>query len=177
MSRMILLETERLTLRQFEDTEADRDFLVALDADPEVRRFLDQLNPPTQEDAARTLKRFLERHELDAKYGYWIATVKGTEDEIGWFHFRPSGKNPDEIELGYRLLKSEWGKGYATEGSRALIEQGFSEYGLNKVIATTLEANVASRHVLEKCGMTVIETYLHDDRLPAVKYEIIRAQS
>ena len=53
--------------------------------------------------------------------------------------FRPrEGASPDEAELGYRLRKSAWGNGYATEGSRALIRKGFTEFGVQRVVAEAM---------------------------------------
>ena len=66
----------------------------------------------------------------------------------------PTIDRPDEVELGYRLRKSFWGKGYATEGSRALIDKGFAELGVQRVAAFTMVVNVASRRVMEKAGLT-----------------------
>lgn len=59
-------------------------------------------------------------------------------DFLGWFHFRPPDDDgPNEAELGYRLRKSAWGNGYATEGSRALIRKGFTKLGVQRVVAYT----------------------------------------
>jgi RimJ/RimL family protein N-acetyltransferase len=58
------------------------------------------------------------------------------------------------IELGYRLRQSAWGKGYATEGSRALMDKGFTEFGVRCVVAETLAGNSGSRRVLEKSGLS-----------------------
>ncbi len=65
----------------------------------------------------------------------------------------------DEVELGYRLRKSDWGKGYATEGSRALIHKGFAELGVQRVVASTMVVNVASRRVMEKAGLKLVRTF------------------
>jgi len=62
------------------------------------------------------------------------------------------------VELGYRLRRSEWNQGYATEGSRALISAGFTDLGVERVFALTMAANSASRHVMEKCGLTLVRT-------------------
>jgi RimJ/RimL family protein N-acetyltransferase len=79
---------------------------------------------------------------------------------VGWFHFRPAkGAPAEEIELGYRLRKSAWGKGYATEGSRALIQKGFAELGVQRVVASTMVVNVASRRVMEKAGLKFVRTF------------------
>ena len=65
----------------------------------------------------------------------------------------------DEAELGYRLRKSAWGKGYGTEGSRALIHKGFTELGVSRVFAQTMAVNVASRRVMEKAGLTLVRIF------------------
>lgn len=62
-------------------------------------------------------------------------------------------------ELGYRLRRAAWGKGYATEGSRALIDKGFTEFGVRRVVAETLADNWASRRVLEKSGLIQVAAF------------------
>ncbi|GAA3306557.1 GNAT family N-acetyltransferase [Nonomuraea dietziae] len=69
---------------------------------------------------------------------------------------------PGELELGYRLRKAAWGKGYGTEGSRALIDRGFTEQGVERVTAGTLAVNTGSRRVMEKAGLTHVRTYFDD---------------
>ena len=66
------------------------------------------------------------------------------------------------IDLGYRLRRSAWHKGYATEGSRALIDRGFTDLGVERVFAHTMTVNAASRHVLEKCGLTLVRTFPYE---------------
>jgi RimJ/RimL family protein N-acetyltransferase len=78
----------------------------------------------------------------------------------GWFHFRPrEGGSLDEAELGYRLRRSAWGKGYATEGSRALIRAGFTEHGVERVVADAMAVHTASRRVMEKAGLRLVRTF------------------
>jgi RimJ/RimL family protein N-acetyltransferase len=78
-----------------------------------------------------------------------------------------------EIEVGYRFLKEHWGHGYATESARASIAYGFEELGLERIVAVALDSNVASRRVLEKCGLHEIGL-THVYGLEHVKYEIRR---
>jgi len=114
-------------LRRF--TEADVEDLFDLDGDPEVMRFLTG-GKPTPREVIRdeTLSRFLHYYERFEGVGFWAAIEKATGEFLGWFHFRPAeGGSPDEVELGYRLKRSSWGKGYATEGSGAPIHKGFTE--------------------------------------------------
>ena len=157
----IFLETERLVLRRF--TEADVDNLVDLDADPDVMRFING-GKPTPRDVIRDdiLPAFLSYYERFAGYGFWAVVEKSSGDFLGWFHFRPAeGAGLDEPELGYRLRRSAWGKGYATEGSRALIRKGFEELGVWRVVASTMAVNVASRRVMEKAGLRLVRTFHH----------------
>jgi RimJ/RimL family protein N-acetyltransferase len=60
---------------------------------------------------------------------------------------------PERVDPGYRLRRSAWGKGHATEGSRALIREGFAELGVRRVVAETMAVNAASRRVMEKAGL------------------------
>jgi len=155
----VFLETGRLVLRRF--TEADVDNLFDLDSDPEVMRFLNG-GKPTPRDVIENeiLPRFPHSYERFAGYGYWPAIEKSTGAFLGWFGFvPPEGSSPDNVGLGYRLRKSAWGKGYATEGSRALIRKGFTELGVQRVFATTYQDNLASRRVMEKAGLTLVRTY------------------
>jgi RimJ/RimL family protein N-acetyltransferase len=155
----VYLETERLVLRRF--TEDDVDNLVALDGDPEVMRFLTGGKPTPRAAMVNTLlPAFTRYYERSAGYGFWAAIEKASGEFLGWFHFRPpQGSPPDEVELGYRLHRAAWGKGYATEGSRALIRKGFTELGVRRVIASTYEENIGSRRVMEKAGMTLVRTF------------------
>lgn len=159
----IFLATSRLTLRRF--TGADEDNLVELDSDPEVMRYLSGGKPTSREEVRnRVLPTILGYYERFDGFGYWAAQQKATERFLGWFHFRP-GKEPrdGEIELGYRLRRSAWGQGYATEGSRALIRKGFTELGVERVVAETMTINRASRRVMEKSGLTYVRTFHRED--------------
>jgi len=155
----VFLETERLTLRRF--TEADVDNLVDLDSDPDVMRFLTGGKPtPRAVIQDEILPLYFQYYERFAGFGFWAAVEKSSETFLGWFEFRPrDGGSPDEAELGYRLRKAAWGKGYATEGSRALIRKGFTEFGVRRVFAETMAVNSASRHVMEKAGLTLVRTF------------------
>jgi len=171
----VFLETQRLILRQF--TEADADHLFELDHDPDVVRFANKTGKPTQYEVVRAqiLPNFLEYYDKYDSYGYWAAIEKSSNKFIGWFHFRPAVGNPDEIELGYRLQKSAWGKGYATEGSQALIRKGFSELNTQRVVATALVANPASIRVMEKAGLKFKKKFVENAyTYPGVSQEAIK---
>jgi RimJ/RimL family protein N-acetyltransferase len=154
---VVFLKTERLVLRRF--TEADVDNLVELDSDPEVMRYITGV--PTSRHAIETdfLPSFLAYYNRYDGYGFWAAIEKSSGDFLGWFHFRPEeDAASDEPELGYRLRRSAWGKGYATEASRTLINKGFTELGAKRVNAWAAADNIASRRVMEKSGMVLVQT-------------------
>jgi RimJ/RimL family protein N-acetyltransferase len=179
----VFLETERLVLRRF--AEDDIDNLVELDGDPEVMKFINGGRPtPRQEIENDVLPAFLGYYERFAGYGFWAAEEKATGRFVGWFHFRPAkDAPPGEVELGYRLRKSAWGKGYATEGSRALIDKGFTELGVERVVAFTMTVNVASRRVMEKVGLKYVRTfheewpdYIEGQEQGDVEYALTRSE-
>lgn len=155
----VFLETERLALRPF--TEDDGDNLFDLYRDPEVMHYLNGGKPtPRAVIENEILPRFLWYYAHLAGFGFWAAIEKSSGQFLGWFHFRsPEGSPPDEVELGYRLHKAMWGKGYGTEGSRALIRKGFTELGVQRVIASTMAVNVRSRRVMEKAGLKLVRTF------------------
>jgi RimJ/RimL family protein N-acetyltransferase len=186
----VFLETDRLTLRRF--TEADEDNLFELNSDPEVMRFLDGDEPtPRAEVRTRIIPTFLGYYERFEGFGFWAAVETATGQFLGWFHFRPPLGDADTpagweengvAELGYRLRRSAWGKGYATEGSRALIHKGFTEFGVRRVVAETLAGNLGSRRVLEKSGLIQVDTFASAEPDAArnagqdhVVYELTRA--
>jgi RimJ/RimL family protein N-acetyltransferase len=154
----IILETPRLALRQF--TEDDVDNLVDLNSDPAVMRYLTGGRPTPREEIRDQIIPFhLAAYDRFDRLGAWAAESAATGEFLGWFHFRPGpGTDLTNIDLGYRLRRPAWHQGYATEGSRALISLGFTDLGVERVFAHTMTANTASRHVLEKCGLTLVRT-------------------
>jgi len=183
------LESDRLVLRQF--TADDVDNVVDLDSDPEVMHYITGGRPtPPAEVRDVILPFWLAYYEQDNGYGFWAALEKATGQFLGWFHFRPRPDGPPAgytgdagAELGYRLRRAAWGKGYATEGSRALIDKGFTELGVERVYAETMAVNTGSRRVMEKAGLHYIRTFHQDwpEQIPGdehgdVEYALTRAE-
>lgn len=179
------LETERLTLRRFTADEAD--LLIELDSDPAVMRYLSG-GAPTAPELVR------ERHlpniiagydKWGGKLGLFAAHERDGGAFIGWFILRPEPDGPlDEVELGYRLRRLAWGKGYATEGSRGLLAKAFTELGVRTVWAETMSVNLGSRNVMKKLDMTHTESApvpadmssIEGAEQGGVRYEISREQ-
>jgi RimJ/RimL family protein N-acetyltransferase len=178
----VYVETGRLVLRRF--TSDDLELVVELDGDPQVKRYIDGGLRVDRRELVETLQWWLGYYDRGERYGFWAAIEKSSGRFIGWFHLRPGeGAGPLEPELGYRLRRDAWGQGYATEGSRALIDKAFAELGADRVYASTMAVNTASRRVMEKAGMRFMRTF-HADwpvRIPGdedgdVEYAIDRAQ-
>lgn len=160
----ILLETGRLVLRAF--TAADAGNLYDLNADPDVTWYVTGGEPtPREVIETAVIPRFLGFHERSDWQGYWAAEVKPDGEFIGWFHLLPGSSGV--VDLGYRLKKAAWNRGYATEASRALIDECFANRRVTRVTAHALAVNQASRRVMEKCGLTLTGTY-DPPELPAI---------
>ncbi|WP_069462112.1 GNAT family N-acetyltransferase [Actinacidiphila rubida] len=153
------LETERLTLRRF--TADDADLLIELDSDPAVMRYLTG-GEATAPEIVREghLPYIIAGYERwDGELGLFAAYERDGGAFIGWFCLRPETDGPrEEAELGYRLRQSSWGRGYATEGSKALLHKGFTGLGVRLVWGETMTVNDGSRKVMEKLGMTLVGT-------------------
>jgi RimJ/RimL family protein N-acetyltransferase len=180
----VFRETVRLLLRRF--TESDADLLVDLDSDPDVMRFINGGRPtPREEIQNEILPAFLGYYQRGDRYGFWAAIEKSSGEFLGWFHLRPPPEvgSPDEPELGYRLRKSAWGKGYGSEGSRALIRKAFAELGARRVFAETMAVNLASRRVMEKAGLRFVRNFhqpwpdtIEGEEHGDVEYALTRAE-
>jgi [ribosomal protein S5]-alanine N-acetyltransferase len=162
------LTTPRLRLRPF--TEADHDLIHAVYADPEVMRHVGHGAHQTIAETANALRIY---GEVLARRGYSFLAV--TERETGALlgdgGLHPLGGQGPDVELGYTLARSAWGRGYATELGRALIEYAFSVLGAPRVVAQVEPDNHASRHVLEKLGMNECEVRMAYGR-PHLLYAI-----
>ena len=164
----LVLVTERLALRRF--TAADVGNLLELDGDPAVMRYITDKTTSRAEIESQVLPRFLAYHERYRDFGVFAADTLADGAFVGWFGLRPvvpSGDNwlwkdgPADsgvASLGYRLRRNAWGRGYATEGARALVRKAFTELGVDEVVATAMAVNAASRRVMEKAGLRYVRT-------------------
>jgi len=179
---MVLLETKRLRLRQF--TLRDVNHIVALDSDTEVMRYISYGAPTPRETIAdKVLPSWLQYYAGELRIGVWAAELLASNQFVGWFHLRPDRFTPNEQELGYRLRRDYWGNGLATEGSRALIADGFRVSKFATISARTLLGNTASQRVMQKCGLRLVDHFVYpehilrggtEDSRRAVKYSVSR---
>ena len=179
-----LLETDRLVLRRF--TEDDAPLLLALDRDPEVMRYVGPYGLPDEAAYRERIRTyFLPHYDLGGQYGFWPAEEKATGAFVGWFHLRPAadyrfareaGFQSGEHDIGFRLVRAAWGRGYATEVSRALVRRAFADPAVAGVVACVLVGNRASCRVLEKTGLRRVSEFpLPGFDIPAAKYAVTRA--
>ncbi len=165
------MQTDLLLLRSL--TAADEDDLVDLDRDSEVMRFLTGGAPTPRALVRADLAKHIDDYPRFPGRGRWAVIEKSTREFLGWMSLRqPDDNRPDEVELGYRLRRTAWGKGYASEGCRALIEKAFTGLGVQRVFAQTMAVNGASRRVMEKCGLTLKQIFheTFDDPIPGTEH-------
>jgi RimJ/RimL family protein N-acetyltransferase len=148
------LVTPRLILRPWR--ESDRAPYAAMNADPAVMTFFASTMTPTESDAS--LARFQAAYDRDG-FGFLVAELRSNgafAGIIGAQTMRDAVPNLPQpaVEIGWRLPLALHGQGLATEGARATVDFCFNQFNLPEVVAVTAFGNRASRHVMEKLGMT-----------------------
>ena len=159
----LTLKSERLLLRPFVATDADLG--TEIWADPEVMRYAGGVE--AEEEIVRNMSKYTRRC-AGGCIGVWCVVERITRDKLGTAILLPlpveeddtnwdlvvGDELPDcEIEIGYILKRSAWGKGYATEAAKRLLKFAFEGTSLEELVATIDPENTASRRVLEKCGL------------------------
>jgi RimJ/RimL family protein N-acetyltransferase len=156
---MIRLQTQRLILRDWQDTDLDP--FAKMNADPEVMTYFPALLSRQESDSL--VQRINVHHQA---YGFGLWAVETTGSFIGFIglnvpsfqaHFTPA------VEIGWRLAREFWGQGFATEGAREVLQYGFETIGLREIVSFTSSLNLKSIAVMKRLGMTsqVSDTFLH----------------
>jgi RimJ/RimL family protein N-acetyltransferase len=146
------VETERLLLVPWSDEYNDE--FTRLCADPEAMRFISGGEPLSREDVEGILRRTRAMWE-EHGFGPWAALEKDSGRWIGriGLSLLEDWPGDDKWEVGFELAREFWGRGYATEGARRAIRFAWEETPLNRVISVTSPDHLASRRVMEKCGL------------------------
>ena len=148
---MIFLETQRLLFRSHEvGDEAD---FVSMHTDAEVRRYVGGQAWPEEKARSRFREQYLGKPT--ETYGLWATVFKEEGKYVGCCGLRAPGKGVG-ASLGYYLARPYWGRGLASEASRAFIEVAFTRLALEWVEADAEERNAASEQVLRKCGFEYV---------------------
>jgi RimJ/RimL family protein N-acetyltransferase len=151
---MIELRTERLVLRQWRDD--DLDALAPIYADPEVMRYIRDGSVQDRKDTAAHLDR-MRQHWEEHGFGLFAAELVRTGELTGWVGLAVPYFLPEvlpAVEIGWRLGRSFWGAGLATEGARAALHFGLADRGLARLVSIRQVENLRSARVMEKIGLT-----------------------
>ncbi|WP_400190617.1 GNAT family N-acetyltransferase [Hymenobacter sp. B81] len=143
-----LPETDRLALRRL--SLDDLDAVFRLDSDPAVMRYI--IPPRTLEGTREYLQEVVGDYPRFPGLGRW-AVIDKASGQLAGIHLLKHLEASGHIEVGYRFFPAYWGRGYATEMTRALLHYGFHQLDLQQIVGITNPANLASQHVLEKCGL------------------------
>jgi RimJ/RimL family protein N-acetyltransferase len=151
---MVVIETERLLLRGWRDEDLEP--YARLCADPEVMRFIGNGSTLDREQAGEQVSRF-RRHWEVRGFGLWALEEKRTGAFVGFAglaHQEDWAEGEHKTEVGWRLGREFWGRGFATEAAKASVAYGFDTLGLERIISIIQPDNAASRRVAEKAGLT-----------------------
>ncbi len=155
----IEIETPRLRLRRWR--ESDLEPFADLNADPEVMRYFPA---PYTREQTMLLFEAIQREFTDFGYGLYAAEEKDSERFMGYIGFHRADLAVDfcpGVEIGWRLAKAFWNKGYATEGAAACLERGFGGLGFDTVLSFTAAVNRPSERVMQKIGMSRVRCFEH----------------
>jgi RimJ/RimL family protein N-acetyltransferase/GNAT superfamily N-acetyltransferase len=160
----VFAETERLLLREI--LPSDVDAMFELDSDPEVHKYLGN-NPVTNKEQIVDVIHFIRQQYIDNGIGRWAVIDKRTNAFIGWtglkFVTELTNGRKNYYDLGYRLIRKFWGQGIATETALISLDYAFNKLKIDEVYAAASCENLASNKILQKVGMSFIETFYYED--------------
>lgn len=145
------LATARIWLRRWRDD--DREPFARMNADPEVMRYFPALL--TREESHALIDRF-DRHFDDYGFGLWALEIPGVTPFAGFVGLKIVDFNAafcPAVEIGWRMQRSLWGQGYATEAAEAVLAHAFDELHMDELVSFTTRENMRSRAVMERIGM------------------------
>lgn len=164
------LETSRLELVPLDHSPEHKQLIFDLDADPEVMRFIAFGRPFTPDESTLVRGHLLKAAEQPG-FGCWVARTKPSTpasrpELIGWWVLCPSETDARRAEFGLRVVRSFWGRGFAKEGTAALLRHAFEDPRLggrlDEVFGETMTVNSGSRRTMESCGMRLVRTFFNE---------------
>lgn len=157
------IETERLILREL--TPDDAEGMFELDSDPAVVKYLHKA-PFTSIGQSREVIDFIIRQYKDYGIGRWAVIEKSSGEFVGWSGLKlattPVNNHIGFYDIGYRLLKKFWDKGYATESAKAALVYGFDVLKADTIYGMCDVENTGSANVLQKIGLHYVENFEHE---------------
>ncbi|KAH8889365.1 GCN5-like N-acetyltransferase [Thozetella sp. PMI_491] len=193
-----ILHTKRLRLEPL--SEKHLDYLVQLDADPEVMRFVGNGRPRTRDEVIPRFRDWISRAGPVPGLGLWAGFLRSDSacgaalapagEFVGWWTLQPpmrphqGGPARGQAELGYRLMRKFWRQGFAKEGAGKLVRHGFQDLDLERIFAETMAINEGSRATMASVGLAYKRTFhlsFGEDTIPGtehgeVEYDITREQ-
>lgn len=146
-----MLETKRLTIRRFEDSDVDG--VHSMRSDPEVMRYIREVLTE-KEESRKWMTAISSRWESDG-IGYCALVERSSGEYSGWCGLWQVPET-GEIEVGYAISKDKWGKGFATEAADVFLDYGFRKLGLDHIVALAFPENAPSINVMKKLGMRFV---------------------
>lgn len=156
---MIYIETPRLVLRNWKKT--DLESFRQLNSDEKVMKYFPKILSSQETDE---FYEAIQKEFRDYGFGLYAVEVKGNKEYIGFIGFHIATFEIDFtpcIEIGWRLKKEAWGKGYATEGAKACLKYGFNHLGFKEIYSFTAQINEPSQNVMKKLGMNYLRNFKH----------------
>jgi len=160
---IVVLETDRLYLREITPVDAKSAYLLNLD--PEVIKYTG--DEPF--DSIETASTFLMNYNHYEKYGFgrWGVFDKTNHEFLGWCGLKYT-EDFNEFDIGFRFFKKYWNKGFATESAKACIELGFQKYKMKEIVGRAMKENTASIRVLEKIGLKYFEDFNNEGEVGVI---------
>jgi [ribosomal protein S5]-alanine N-acetyltransferase len=154
----VLFQTPRLYIRHY--TLDDFENFFRLNGDPEIMRYIRPAQP--RDKSLLFLKEIIARYEEQPGLGRWGMFSHSDHEFVGSFAVIPV-QNSDKLQLGYSLLKENWGKGYASEAVAGGIRYMFDTLGLTEIAGITFPENTASQKVLLRSGFAFDKMIKEED--------------
>lgn len=159
------IETERLIIREIVPHDADG--ILSLDGDAFVLKYIAQ-KPIIDLNQAKDTISFIRQQYINNGIGRWAMIEKATMNFVGWTGFKlittPTNNKVNYFDLGYRLIRDCWGKGYASEAAIACIDYGFMSLHLDEICAIADTENIPSIKILQKAGLIKSERFIYEGK-------------
>ena len=164
-----IIETDRLILKP--RTMNDLRPSVEMDIDPEVTKYIPGVWDGSCSHIAFLEARIVKSYPLGL--GYWsVFTKENPLDFLGWVHLLPIQDDTKTVEIGWRLKRSAWGEGYATEAAQAIFKYAFETIGFGRIVAYTHAENIRSKKMMERLGLQYVTDFIYDETIDSSSYEI-----
>lgn len=158
---MVTLETPRLILRRWREDDVAP--MAAIHSDPEVMRWIRDGSVRDEQQTRGGIQAWESEWESQG-FGLFAVEIRSTGELAGFTGLSVPRYVPEvlpAVEVGWRLGRSHWGQGLATEAAAAAVRFGFEERGLERIVSITQVGNDASQRIMTKLGMHLVRETVH----------------